>query len=442
MKILVIGDSMLDKYLYGDIERISPEAPVPIMKYKKEEYRLGGAANVAVNLSSMGLNVTLASIVGKDKNGQNLKNIAEKYGLKTKFFVSQKKDTILKNRFVARNQQVLRLDKEENYSEEESMALFELIKDNFSEYDSIIISDYDKGTLSNFSTSKILKLSPKTKIFLDPKEINKELFKGAFLIKPNYSEFEKCTYSSKFKGSIYDKIRDFISYYQCDNLLLTMGDKGMILGYSEKNTKKILFQEYDALAQDVFDVTGAGDTVMATLVGSFSSGKDLIAACEFANLSASKAVTHFGNYITDENVEMSNGTVFTNGCFDVIHEGHIKILKEAANLGRKLIVGLNSDKSVKSLKGDKRPINNQSSRKKILESIKYVDEVIIFDEKTPERLVKEVKPNVIVKGGDYEAHEVIGGDFVVSRGGKIVIIPTVPGFSSTKLINNLKNELK
>ena len=139
---------------------------------------------------------------------------------------------------------------------------------------------------------------------------------------------------------------------------------------------------------------------------------------------------------------MSNGTVFTNGCFDVIHEGHIKILKEAANLGRKLIVGLNSDKSVKSLKGDKRPINNQSSRKKILESIKYVDEVIIFDEKTPERLVKEIKPNVIVKGGDYEAHEVIGGDFVVSRGGKIVIIPTVPGFSSTKLINNLKNELK
>ena len=433
MKILVIGDSILDGYVNGDVERISQEAPIPILNYKSSENKLGGAANVAANLSANEIDVTLATILGDDDESKEMLSLLEKEKIKTKIVKSKNKPTINKVRYVSNSHQILRIDKEEIFDYDDSLELFNKIKEIFKNFDFIILSDYDKGSLKSFNSRKILEINPKAKIFVDPKIANKKLTEGAYLVKPNLKEFENMIDQSLINQEIEKKLKYFLDTYSCEYILLTMGAKGMLLAnISKKNILNVY--NFDALASSVFDITGAGDTVIATLVSEIIKGKDILEACNSSNEEASLAVQNFGTYIPKKKKKK---IVFTNGCFDILHTGHINLIKYSKTLGDKLIIGLNSDRSVSKLKGNNRPIIDQNSRKIILEALECVDQVVIFDEDNPLNLIKEICPDILVKGGDYELEDIIGADFVTSRGGVVKIFNYERGKSTSSMIKKI-----
>jgi len=465
-KILVIGDVMLDTYYMGDVKRISPEAPVPVFRKKTERSVLGGAANVAANLVAAEQNVSVMALVGKDANGDKLKGIFEDQGIDTSLITSLDRDTTVKTRLLANNnQQVIRFDIEdtEDLAEDDCKHLFEKLKQRITDFDLILLSDYLKGLLTYEFTQGVIRLANENNIptIIDVKDPKVDKYTGAYLIKPNLKELRDLTgMSASNDEEIIEAAECLREKCNSEYVLATCGARGMVL--VGNNDSYFI----DSVDQEVFDVTGAGDTTIAYLAACMVNEFDIKEAVNIANtaagiqvskvgtssvywdeirafLSDQKAGTHH-KLLTDKAIHKirernkNKKIVFTNGCFDILHIGHVRYLQEAAKLGDILVLGLNSDASVKRLKGPERPVNSEADRAELLCALGFIDYVVIFDEDTPYELIKKVQPDVLVKGGDYSPDEVVGKDIVESRGGKLVLIPFVEGKSTTNIINKIK----
>lgn len=463
--VLVVGDVMLDTYFYGDVKRISPEAPVPVFVKKEERSVLGGAANVAANLISAGQNVFLMTVVGKDQAGEEVKRKFEEKGINIDFVFVTDRNTTVKTRFLAsNNQQVMRLDVEDISELQEcdyEKILFELDK-KINQFDLILLSDYLKGFLSFDFTQKILKMASENGIpaIVDVKEQKAEKYKGAYLLKPNKKELANMTGMRVSNDSeIIKAAQDLRKKCECKYVLATCGARGMVL-VSEEEPYFI-----ESVGKEVYDVTGAGDTTIAYLAACMVNHMPIKEAVEIANYAAGIQVSKVGTSevvwqeIRDYMSEQMEGSrhkliagkmveelrenyrnkklVFTNGCFDILHTGHIRYLQETAKHGDVLVVGLNSDSSVRRLKGDERPINNEQDRAELLCALEFIDYVTIFEEDTPYELIKKIQPDVLVKGGDYNEDNVVGTDIVKANGGKLVLVPFVEGKSTTNIVNKI-----
>ena len=463
--ILVVGDVMLDIYLTGSVERISPEAPVPVFKKRGENCVLGGAGNVAANLLAAGQKVSIMSIFGKDAAGDKLRGIFDNNGINTNLVHTLSRNTTEKTRFLANNhQQVLRLDVEdtEPINEDECNSLLEKFKSTVQTFDLIIISDYMKGLLTYDLTQGVIALANEYDIpvIVDVKDDRTEKYNGATILKPNLRELAELTGKKIDKDDSIIAASDYLRRNcECEYVLTTCGARGMVLvGDGEPYF-------INAVGQEVYDVTGAGDTAIAYLGTCIANGYPIRAAVDISNIAAGIQVAKVGtssvywseiwkkigfqNKNLNEKLISKNNVaeirkqhpekkiVFTNGCFDILHIGHIRYLKEASKLGDILIIGLNSDASVKRLKGRNRPINGEDDRAEVLSSLNFVDYVVIFDEDTPIDLINNLEPDVLVKGGDYEHEYVIGTREVEEKGGKLVLVPFIEGKSTTKIISKL-----
>jgi len=460
--ILVFGDVMLDRYVSGSVDRVSPEAPVPVLKPIKEEIRLGGAANVALNLSSLGSKVSLIGISGKDSSSAQIFNLLKENKIKNEI-VKSNLPTITKLRLLSSKQQLLRVDNEEEFTKEDWNSAKKRFDKSIAlnSNNLLIISDYGKGTLQDIPG--LIKKAKKSKkiVLVDPKGNNFSKYKGADVITPNFSEFIGEVGAVKSEREITAKAKSLIKSLKLGALLVTRGPEGMTLFNKEKGN--VVRSDFPTQAQEVFDVSGAGDTVIASVAAALSTGLDMTSAVKLANVAAGIVVGKSGTatasiseiepHFTGEDLVFTlkeakkhsvmlrkNGKkiVFTNGCFDILHAGHVHYLEQAKELGDELVVGLNSDSSVKTLKGPNRPINNLEQRAKVLSSLKCVDRIVSFADETPIKLIKEIKPDVLVKGGDYKVKDVVGHKEVRSWGGEVKIIPLVPGLSTTNIIKKLK----
>ena len=464
--ILVIGDVMLDTYYIGDVKRISPEAPVPVFRKKAERSVLGGAANVAANLVAAGQNVSMMAMVGNDAVGEKLKRIFEEQGINTGLILPLDRHTTEKTRFLAsNNQQVLRLDVEDTdpLSGSDCEKMIKALDEKIDDFDLILLSDYLKGLLTyDFTQSVIHKAKDyNIPVIIDVKDLKSEKYAGATLLKPNLKEIADLTgLPVNTDKEIITASNELRAQRNVDYVLTTCGGRGMVLvGDGEPYF-------IPAFGQEVFDVTGAGDTTIAYLGACMVNGFSMREAVDIANLAAGIQVSKVGTSsvywpeIRERLVDQTDDAahkiisgnaierfrrdhkeqkiVFTNGCFDILHVGHIRYLQEAAKLGNILIIGLNSDDSVKRLKGPERPINNQNERAEMLGALGFVDYVAIFDEDTPLNLINTIQPDVLVKGGDYAPDDVVGKKEVEERGGKLVLIPFVEGKSTTHIIEKIK----
>ena len=455
-KILVIGDLMIDHYIWGNCERISPEAPVPILKVRKESYSLGGACNVANNLIAFGANVSLCGAIGNDANGEILlsslvdSNIDISLVFKINGF-----STIKKTRLIASSQQMLRVDREcenliINYSN-----LLSLLNEVIESYDSVVLSDYNKGMLdSNFTKAIINLANEKNKpILCDPKGDDYSKYSNATLITPNKKEAQIATgIKIDSNESLFLALKKLKTNLKLKYSFITLSEDGMAIFDSD-----VVY--IPTFAREVFDVTGAGDTVVAALAFGISCKLNIYDSASFASHAAALVVGKIGSATVSLGEvlhSMKNNAidvidsisviktlqksgkkiVFTNGCFDILHLGHITYLKAAKKLGDILVVGLNSDKSISRIKGNLRPINSQEDRYSILSALEFVDFVIIFDEDTPYELIKLIKPSILVKGLDYKDKEVIGSDIVKD----IRLLDFVPDKSSTNVIEKIKRK--
>lgn len=464
---LVIGDVMIDEYYYGDTFRISPEAPVPVFKYDKNRLILGGASNVAANLADLNQQVSLLTVIGKDSGGENFLKLAKENSIDTSLVViDDKRKTTIKTRLLAHNnQQLIRIDKEEvsEFENEIYISLINKLKLYINKFDIIIVSDYLKGLLSEKFLQEIISISKENniKVLVDPKDKKLNKYKNAFLIKPNKKELHDLT-GLNFTNSeeLLNVMEQLMKDTSCENCLVTKGSEGMT--FKSKDGTKI---DIPSLNRDVYDVTGAGDTVMAFLALGFAHQFDVKETLNLANIAAGIKVGKVGtstvkvdeieNYYNKKLLKNSNifnyndldnllktingkKVVFTNGCFDILHLGHLRYLNEARELGDVLVVGLNSDSSIKRIKGEQRPINNEESRAEMLSALKFVDYVVIFNQDTPIELIEKIKPNVLVKGSDYKLEDVIGKNVLDSYGGEVKLIQFVEGNSTTRIIEKIK----
>ena len=459
-KVLVVGDVMMDAYMIGETRRVSPEAPVPVVEVIKEDEKVGGAANVALNISSLGAKSFLLGITGKDKTADNIKGILSHKNVD--IFLKQINNikTIKKLRIISRNQQLLRLDFEEPFIFEPEILETEF-KNLIKRVDAIIFSDYAKGTLKDIQRLIMISNKNKLPIVVDPKGNQFSKYKNATIITPNFSEFELVVGKCQSETDISIKGNQLIDDLNLKALLITRSEKGMTL--IQKNCKS---QNLHTLAKEVYDVTGAGDTVVASLGAALGAGISISDAAYLSNCAAGIVVGKLGTstveideiseilnknqytrkLISDENElirfleikkKQIKTIVFTNGCFDLIHPGHIDYLKKAKGFGDLLIVGINSDKSIVRIKGEDRPINNLETRIKNLEAFPFIDKIIPFNEDTPENLIKKILPDVLIKGGDYKIDEIIGRDIVQKNGGKVITIDLLKGYSTSKIIDNI-----
>ena len=459
-KVLVVGDVMLDKYLEGKTERLSPESPVPVLLPLSEESRLGGAANVALNVSSLGSKVKLLGVVGKDLSGKEIKDLLKEKKISNSL-VRSNLNSVTKQRILAGNQQLLRIDREDKFSNVDWIKTKENFKKEIHKFSSIVISDYGKGTL--FNVQELISLSNKKKVpvIVDPKGNDFLKYKGAYIITPNLKEFSKAVGGFNSEAELEKKAKLLIKKLSLSALLITRGPEGMTL-FNKNNNQNIIKSHYAAQTIDVFDVSGAGDTVIATIASGIASKVNLNQSVELSNIAAGVVVSKLGtsSFSLDEIIPFLKGSssldanismkaihlakkeskkiVFTNGCFDILHAGHVSYLKEARRKGDLLIVGINDDKSVSRLKGNNRPINNLENRIEVLSSLQCVDIVIPFSEDTPLNLIKEIIPDILVKGEDYKINQIVGSDFVKKTGGKVERIKFVKRLSTSNLINILK----
>ncbi|EAC1840605.1 D-glycero-beta-D-manno-heptose-7-phosphate kinase [Campylobacter lari] len=446
-KILVVGDFMVDHYIWCDCTRISPEAPVMVMKSQKEDKRLGGAGNVYANLKSLGAEVFALGLVGDDESGKFLKE-----NLNAKLLIEKDRKTPLKSRVLSHSQQVLRLDDENDFDTKLEDEIIQEYKKIAKDYDAIVLSDYAKGVLTSKVTKALIEHANTLNlpILIDPKGSDFSKYQNATLLTPNKKEAIQALGVEKIDNleKALKKLKDDLNLTYS---IITLSEEGIAL-YDEK------LHIIPAKALEVYDVTGAGDSVIAMLAYALALKVDIIKACELANDAAAVVVAKVGSVSVsleeiknlkkasfedkikskEELVKLlqNQKVVFTNGCFDIIHYGHIKYLEKAKKLGDILVVGLNSDESIKRLKGNLRPINLEFQRACMLASMYFVDYVVIFNEDTPYELIEFLKPDVLVKGADYKDKEVVGSNLVK----KVELIDFEDGFSTTNIINRIAND--
>lgn len=457
-RILVIGDVMLDSYIHGKAKRLSPEAPCPVIENCEQPiYKLGGAANVAYQTALSGFDTSIWGVIGADDSGTIIKELLFNNNITDCLITPKGVTTTVKTRYLAGNhQQVLRVDNDCSYvsSHFDSDSIARLIENG--SFSIVIISDYGKGALSEELASSVVAECKRLGIssIVDIKDDVKNKYIGATVVKGNIKEFYTLfsELGLSIESELEDKLIETCKALDANCVIMTCGNEG-IIAYSKVDG----FVRCDADCIPVHDVTGAGDVVTAFLAMLDTEQKLSFAEkIELANVAAHKKVSQVGtgsvmldevlngckiaSLIQVKNLCKGKKIVFTNGCFDVLHNGHVRLLKNAKRQGDILVVGLNSDKSVKRLKGISRPVNSFDNRAEVLSSISYVDYVIEFDEDTPINLIKELNPSVLVKGGDYSESEIVGADYVKSHGGKVFIEPLVENQSSTNILNQLGYE--
>jgi len=464
-KILVIGDLMIDHYLWGKCERISPEAPIPVVNINNENTVLGGAGNVVNNLAALGAHTDVLSVIGDCEIANELGTLLNKINVSTSHLIEEKgRLSSKKSRIIASQQQVIRFDRESNYdiSAESQQTLFDQYKKILRKYDIILLSDYGKGVLTDSLTRDLIKEANNLgiKVLVDPKGINYSKYSGAYLLTPNKKEASLATNIDILNDSnLLEAITQLKEKCSLVVSLITLSENGVAI---YDNDLRI----HQTMAREVYDVTGAGDTVLAALGFALSSDYDIDQAVEFANLAAGVVVGKIGSATasideiidyksslhqssSEEHIktqkeievvcskfkEKGKKIVFTNGCFDILHAGHVRYLETAKSFGDILMVGVNSDESVKTLKGETRPINNEQDRALLIASLEAVDYVVIFNEDTPYELIKAIKPDTLVKGGDYEGQKVVGQDLV----SELKLVNFIEGKSTTRTIEKIQS---
>lgn len=453
-KILVIGDIFLDIFSYGSINRVSPESHAPIFNLDNNQYMLGGAANVALNLRSLDVDVTLLGKVGNDTQGYRIKKLLKER--KIKFINLKISQTMIKNRFVTNYGQILRLDIEKNTTntKEDYTKINKTLKEKF--FDGVYISDYNKG-LIDLTLNKILN-KKNLIVFCDPKNKNLDIFRGYKFMKPNKGYIQQFLKNNLNEKKSITDLRKLIKKYKISDLIITMGSEGSLLinskTYLYKKAKKIKF----------YDLSGAGDTFGAIFFKQYLEGYKFDEILEFSNYGASKVIQKKGTSSISKDelnlniskifhfkkekkkimelIKNTNGKIaFTNGCFDILHAGHLSLLKFSKDQCDFLVCGINSDKSIKEIKGQNRPIVDEKKRSSLLMQLNLIDMLIIFDEKTPIKLIKLIKPKIIIKGSDYKKKQVVGSDYIKKYGGEVILSKLINGYSTSKIIkdNNEKS---
>lgn len=458
--VLVVGDVMLDRYWHGPTQRISPEAPVPVVKVEQIEDRPGGAGNVALNLAALGAPAWLVGVTGKDDAADSLRHSLEAAGVYCAFQQCPEQPTITKLRVMSRHQQLIRVDFEERF-QTDADALAAQVERLLERVKVMVLSDYGKGALVNHQRLIALARERGVPVLADPKGIDFSLYRGATLITPNLAELEAVVGRCSSEQALVEKGQALMADLELDALLVTRSEQGMTLLRRDSTPVHL-----PARAREVFDVTGAGDTVISTLAASLAAGADYPQAVALANLAAGIVVGKMGTASVSapelrRAVQREQGSergvlgveqlavaiedarahgeriVFTNGCFDILHAGHVGYLEQARQLGDRLIVAVNSDASVRRLKGEGRPINPVERRMTVLAGLEAVDWVVCFEEDTPEALLARLKPDVLVKGGDYRKEQVVGWQIVESYGGEVRSLDFLDNCSTTAIVQKI-----
>lgn len=463
-KVLVVGDLMLDRYWHGGSSRISPEAPVQVVNVGQIEERPGGAGNVALNIASLGCQSTLIGITGDDEAADTLTTRLTAANVECDFERVSDVPTITKLRVISRQQQLIRLDFEEHFNGRGVNGLSNRMAQHLSGCGAVILSDYAKGTLDDIQSLIQLAKQQNVPVLVDPKGTDFSRYQGATLITPNLHEFEAVVGACHDEKTLVERGHELLKKYQWDALLITRGEHGMTLlrdGHPELHLP--------ALAREVFDVTGAGDTVISTLASALAAGSDIENAVALANTAAGIVVVKLGTatvsahelrrklrsagdsgtgvmtqqqlqIVVEEAKAHGEKIVMTNGCFDILHAGHVAYLRQAKSLGDRLIVAVNDDQSVTQLKGEGRPINPVDRRMSVLAALGSVDWVVEFSEDTPQRLIAEILPDTLVKGGDYSVEQIAGAKEVLENKGQVKILQFVDGVSTTRIIESINQK--
>ncbi len=471
--VLCVGDLMLDEFVYGEVSRISPEAPAPVIAVQRSETNIGGAGNVARNIASLGARCILAGLIGEDAAATELKaQLSQQSLIETVLVCDPSRPTTRKVRFVSEHfsTHMLRADWELAVPAAASIEqkLIDAILPLLPRADIVLLSDYAKGVLTARVLRNVIDAARKLgkRVIVDPKSANFAIYRGATLLTPNRKEFAEATRSrADTTQSIADAAQDAMQLADCDAMLVTQSEHGMTL--VPRGGEAI---HVPAHAVKVRDVSGAGDTVAAMLAVTLAAGADWETALRMATAAAAVAVSKKGTAIVtsaelrrkilphaflaaEEKIVAASGDLeaclsdwrkqglrigFTNGCFDILHPGHVKVLTAARGACDRLIVGLNSDASVKQLKGDGRPVLDERARAEVLAALEAVDLVVIFEEDTPIKLITQIEPSVLVKGGDYSRAEVVGHEIVEAHGGEVLLVEVLPGFSTTSLVNRAR----
>lgn len=461
--VLVVGDVMLDRYWQGSTQRISPEAPVPVVLVNDQSMRIGGAGNVAVNITSLGSSARLLSVYGEDEAGSDLANLLREYGVNDHCLRTDKVATTTKLRILSQHQQLIRLDFETPAVHIDNSALLEQFVSLLEHSDLVVLSDYGKGIISDAQSYITAANRQQKKVLVDPKYKDFMRYAGAYLITPNKKEFEDVVGPLEDQSHLEQKAQQVVQQCDLGGLLITQGDKGMTLVMDAQNPV-----HFPTLAQEVYDVTGAGDTVIAALATGLSSGMTVEDSVHLSSVAAGIVVGRVGTsfvsqddllkaeHISNENLSdrkimspdevsafvrqaklQNKKIVMTNGCFDLLHSGHVSYLEQAAQLGDILIVAINSDASVQRLKGSNRPINGLHERMSILAGLASVDKVVSFEEDTPENVICLIEPDILVKGGDYEVEQIAGRECAK----EVQLISFIEGKSTSNTVKKIRNTL-
>ncbi|HSC67602.1 MAG TPA: bifunctional D-glycero-beta-D-manno-heptose-7-phosphate kinase/D-glycero-beta-D-manno-heptose 1-phosphate adenylyltransferase HldE [Cellvibrio sp.] len=460
-RVLVVGDIMLDRYWHGSSSRISPEAPVPVVKIGQTDDRPGGAANVALNMAALGSSVSLIGVVGDDEAGEILRTRLTAANIKIDLQVSASKPTVTKLRIISRHQQLLRMDFEEKFDADDVSEIDGKVRSAIRQAGALILSDYSKGSLADCQKLIAMAREQGVPVLVDPKGNSFSHYRGATILTPNFHEFEAIVGKCIDEQDVVAKGSTLMYELDLQALLVTRGEHGMTLlrpGEPELHLP--------ARGREVFDVTGAGDTVIATLAAALAAGQPLPESTALANMAAGIVVGKLGTasisapelrraiiaeqgaqrgVVTEEQLLLAledarasgEKIVFTNGCFDIIHAGHVGYLEEARKQGDRLVLAVNSDASISRLKGRGRPINPLDRRMAVLAGLEAVDWVVSFDEDTPERLLRRVKPDVLVKGGDYREDQVVGNQIVKAYNGSVKVLSFYDNCSTTSIVNKI-----
>ncbi|WP_034936923.1 bifunctional D-glycero-beta-D-manno-heptose-7-phosphate kinase/D-glycero-beta-D-manno-heptose 1-phosphate adenylyltransferase HldE [Erwinia mallotivora] len=462
--VLVVGDVMLDRYWYGPTSRISPEAPVPVVKVDNVEERPGGAANVAMNIASLGAQSRLVGLTGVDDAARALNHTLSGVNVQCDFVAVTTHPTITKLRVLSRNQQLIRLDFEEGFEGVDVGPLHQRIRQALPQAGALVLSDYAKGALASVETIIRIAREANVPVLVDPKGTDFERYRGATILTPNLSEFEAVVGKCKDDADLVARGMALMQQFELSALLVTRSENGMTLLQPGQEPFHLPTQ-----AQEVYDVTGAGDTVIGVLAAALAAGNSLEESCFLANAAAGVVVGKLGTS-TVSPVELENAirarpesgfgvmseeqlqeavalarrrgekVVMTNGCFDILHAGHVSYLANARKLGDRLIVAVNSDDSTKRLKGESRPVNPLVNRMIVLGALEAVDWVVAFEEDTPQRLIAEILPDLLVKGGDYKPEDIAGSKEVWANGGDVRVLNFEDGISTTNIIKAIKSK--